>query len=230
MKKHFYSFRNYWIQDISFSTLLLFLIITIFISPLYISYDSKNGILLLNILLIFLFFSGIFSSLHRLWIFVNSLLLFSHIVLKVVRLYFDILDFYVLENTIATFNLLALVLVNFKLVFRDNCINFHRIIGAINIYLMIGLIGAYVFENIYLLTGFSIKGNFSLTSTDKDFIEYIYFSFASLTTVGFGDIYATHTASKLFAVFLSAFGMLYPAVVIARLVSLATIDQQKQNN
>jgi hypothetical protein len=226
MKKHFDTIRNFWVQDVSFSTLLFFLILTVFVAPLYISYDDKIGVLVLNILLVFLFFSGVFSSLNRLWLLVNSILLIAHVSLKITRLNFGLNDFYVLENTIAIFNLVALVLVNFKLVFRDNGINIHRIIGAINIYLMIGLIGAYIFENIFLVTEHSIKGSFNLTGTDKDFIEYIYFSFASLTTVGFGDVYATHTASKLFAVFLSAFGMLYPAVVIARLVSLATLEQQ----
>lgn len=41
----------------------------------------------------------------------------------------------------------------------------------------------------------------------------------SLTTVGYGDIYPDGMAARMLSVMLSAVGILYPAVVIARLVS-----------
>jgi len=53
---------------------------------------------------------------------------------------------------------------------------------------------------------------------DDDFAEYIYFSMVSLTTVGFGDLYPINIMSKMLSVFLSTVGILYPAVVIAKLV------------
>ena len=56
----------------------------------------------------------------------------------------------------------------------------------------------------------------------SDYIHFIYFSLASLTTVGFGDIYAVSTPAKMLATFLSTLGILFPAIVIARLVGLAT--------
>jgi hypothetical protein len=43
-----------------------------------------------------------------------------------------------------------------------------------------------------------------------------------LTTVGFGDIHAVSTAARMVATFLSALGVLFPAIVIARLVGLAS--------
>jgi len=43
----------------------------------------------------------------------------------------------------------------------------------------------------------------------------------SITTVGYGDILPIHPAAKMLATFLSATGMLFPAVIIARLVTLA---------
>jgi hypothetical protein len=46
--------------------------------------------------------------------------------------------------------------------------------------------------------------------------------YASLTTVGFGDIYAVSTSGKMLATFLSTLGVLFPAIVIARLVGLAS--------
>ncbi len=61
-----------------------------------------------------------------------------------------------------------------------------------------------------------------LSGNDDDYVHFIYFSLASLTTVGFGDIFAVNTAARMTATFLSTLGVLFPAIVIARLVGLAS--------
>lgn len=67
-----------------------------------------------------------------------------------------------------------------------------------------------------------MKGDVELVSADEDFADYLYFSLVSLTTVGFGDIQPANAAAKMLSVFLSTIGMLYPAVVIAKLVASAS--------
>jgi hypothetical protein len=47
----------------------------------------------------------------------------------------------------------------------------------------------------------------------------VYYSLVSLTTVGYGDIYPDGMAARMLSVMLSAVGILYPAVVISRLIS-----------
>jgi len=75
---------------------------------------------------------------------------------------------------------------------------------------------------VMLVAGVSIGGNVVLKGTDDDYAQFIYFSLAALTTVGFGDIYAVSTSAKMLATFLSTLGVLFPAIVIARLVGLAS--------
>jgi hypothetical protein len=82
--------------------------------------------------------------------------------------------------------------------------------------------GALTLEVIHAATGASIGGNVVLSGTDDDYVHFIYFSLASLTTVGFGDIHAVNTSAKMLATFLSTLGVLFPAIVIARLVGLAS--------
>lgn len=91
--------------------------------------------------------------------------------------------------------------------------------GAINVYLLVALYGAFGFEVIQLMMGDSISDTVDLSGIDSDFSTYIYFSMVSLTTVGFGDFVPVNIVSKMLSVFLSAIGILYPAIVIARLVS-----------
>lgn len=113
-------------------------------------------------------------------------------------------------------------MINIKLLFRDNEINLYRVIGAINVYLLLALLGALSFEMITILFGDAIVGDIQLKNDDEDYAYYIYYSLVSLTTVGYGDIYPSNMASRMVSVFLSATGILYPAVVIAKLVSSAS--------
>ena len=126
-----------------------------------------------------------------------------------------------LENVIAIANALVFIFINLQLLFRDNIVNAYRIIGAVNVYLLMALVGALTLEVIHAATGVSIGGNVLLSGKDDDYAQFIYFSLASLTTVGFGDIHAVNASSRMLATFLSTVGVLFPAIVIARLVGLA---------
>lgn len=52
--------------------------------------------------------------------------------------------------------------------------------------------------------------------------RFIYFSFVTLTTVGYGDVTPVHPVARSLAVAEARAGQLYPAIRLARLVSLAT--------
>ena len=119
-------------------------------------------------------------------------------------------------------NGLIFIFINLRLLFRDQIVNTYRIVGAVNVYLLLALVGALALEVIHAATGASIGGNVVLSGKDGDYVHFIYFSLASLTTVGFGDIYAVSTFARMLATFLSTLGVLFPAIVIARLVGLAS--------
>ena len=50
--------------------------------------------------------------------------------------------------------------------------------------------------------------------------RWVYFSFVTLTTVGYGDISPVARAARSLAMLEALIGQLYPAVILARLVSL----------
>ena len=52
--------------------------------------------------------------------------------------------------------------------------------------------------------------------------DFIYFSFVTLTTVGCGDVTPVDPVARSLAVAEALTGQLYPAILLARLVSLAT--------
>jgi hypothetical protein len=221
MRKIIRNLQSYWLADASFVTLLIMLIAAVFVLPVIMELSGR-GVLLFNILLLSVFFSGIFSTRSIALIAVSSILFSIHLALRIIRFGENPYSFFVLENVIGIANTLVFIFINLQLLFRDQIVNAYRIVGAVNVYLLLALMGALTLEVIHAATGVSIGGHVVLTGKDDDYVHFIYFSLASLTTVGFGDIYAVNASAKMLATFLSTLGVLFPAIVIARLVGLAS--------
>jgi len=217
LKKVFKRFADYWLNDASFSLLLVILIFTVFILPVLIDYGRVQAIFV-NTVFLFLFFTGIWSSKDRRLIILTSSLFVAQLGLRILRFSDLPVEFYLEERFVGIANMIVFILLNIKLLFRDEEVNVYRIIGAINVYLLVAILGAFLLEIIQITAGHSISGDEVLTGQDKDFVYYIYFSLVSLTTVGFGDFVPTHVMAKMLSVFLSTIGILYPAIVISKLV------------
>lgn len=212
--------RNYWVSDASFVTLFFILVFVVFAVPVLIDLGYDN-VIFLNVVFIILFFIGIPSAKDKPLIILTSILLLCHIILKIIRFSQGPTEFYFLERIIGFLNLLVFIFINLRLLFRDSEVGFYRVIGAINVYLLIALLGAFAFEIIHITFGGGLTGNIEFKGEDIDLGSFLYYSMVSLTTVGYGDIYPNNMATKMFSVFLSAIGILFPAVVIAKLVSAA---------
>lgn len=218
MKRVIKQFKNYWESDVSFISLLVMLLVAVFILPIMIDTERENT-LFLNFMFIGLFFIGIFSSRDRTVTVASITMLVIHLGLRLIRFSDNPYEFYLMERMVIVINLLLFIFINIRLLFRDYQVNAHRIIGAINVYLSVAMAGAFGFEIIHLILGSSIEGNIELVGGDQDYGNYIYYSLTNLSTVGYGDLYAVNIQAKMLSVFLSMVGILYPAVIIAKLIS-----------
>ena len=225
MKKYFEKAKNYWISDASFVTLLLMLLFMVFVLPIMIDKEGDST-LFLNIMFIALFFVGIFSAREKGFLIASISMVTIHLLLRLIRFTDNPYEFYLLERIVIILNLLLLIFINFRLLFRDQEVNTYRVVGAINVYLLVALAGAFGFEYIHILTGQSIGGDVILTGRDEDFGDFMYFSLVSTSTVGFGELYPKGMTAKMLSVFLSVSGILYPAVVIAKLVSSVSLKNK----
>lgn len=215
--------NDYLVNDLSFMVLLLVLLFIVFILPILIEYGHLD-MFIVNLVFIFLFFTGIWSCNNRSLVVVTASLFLAQVTLKFLRIGEIQQDIYLLERIAGILNMGVFIFLNVRLLFRNQEVNLYRVIGAINVYLLVAITGAFGFEIIHLTIGSSIENlNQTLTSkaitgVEEDFAGHLYFSLVSLTTVGFGDYTPVNMLSKMLAVFLSTIGILYPAVVIARLV------------
>jgi hypothetical protein len=111
-------------------------------------------------------------------------------------------------------------------VFAPGRVSYHRIVGAVLLYLLIAL----TFMALYLFVGLLIPKAFSgIVFEDNTALasSLIYFSFVTLTTVGYGDILPIHPIARTLCNLESIFGQLYPATLLARLVTLEVEGRRK---
>jgi hypothetical protein len=87
--------------------------------------------------------------------------------------------------------------------------------GAVAIYVLVGL----VFAELYLcLAELSGTAFFAQTAAPSP-VAYVYFSYTTLTTVGFGDLTAVTDAGRMLAVTEALLGQLYLVTVVAFIVA-----------
>jgi|RhiMethySRZTD1v2_1073278.scaffolds.fasta_scaffold184483_2 hypothetical protein len=113
----------------------------------------------------------------------------------------------------------TLAVVVARTVFAQGRVSFHRIVGAVLLYLLIAL----AFVSLFMLVGLQIPNAFSgLVFEDNEKLanNLIYFSFVTLTSTGYGDIYPIHPIARSLCNLETIIGQLYPATLLARLVSL----------
>lgn len=114
----------------------------------------------------------------------------------------------------------ALSVVIAQAVFGGGRVTWHRVQGAIVLYMTCGIF----FFTIYRLLEFLAPGAFNgLPSTGAEHgsgASLLYFSFTTLTTLGYGDITPVHPFARALANLEGVIGQLYPATLLARMVSL----------
>jgi len=106
-------------------------------------------------------------------------------------------------------------------VFREGPITSDRIQGAIAVYLLLGLMWGLAYQVVDLLAPGSLQMPQAQSGSHPLFNHTLmYFSFVTLTTVGYGDITPVHPVARSLANAEALIGQLYPAILLGRLVSL----------
>jgi hypothetical protein len=106
-----------------------------------------------------------------------------------------------------------------RAVFAPGRVSYHRIIGAVLVYLSV----AVTFSALFTITGMIVPQAFSgMVLTDNPALasNVIYFSFVTLTSTGYGDVFPVHPVARSLCNLETIIGQLYPATLLARLVSL----------
>jgi hypothetical protein len=98
---------------------------------------------------------------------------------------------------------------------RRRVIDFRTVLGALCVYILLGMIWSFA----YTAVGTFDSDPFFAQQTTATVADYLYFSFVTLTTVGYGDLTAAHGFGRALAAVEALVGQIYLVTVIALLVS-----------
>lgn len=111
-----------------------------------------------------------------------------------------------------------------KRVLEPGPIDANRLQAAVSAYLLLGFGWALVYSTIEHLAPGSFQDDLARGGHEHavlaGFPHLIYYSFATLTTLGYGDVIPTSTLARSFSTLEAVIGQLYLALLVARLVGL----------
>jgi hypothetical protein len=115
------------------------------------------------------------------------------------------------------------ILVGFA-VFRKEAVQPDRIYGGISVYLLIGIVFSVIHHRISEqdLGAYQSTMNGALPTQAFAWHDLLYFSFSTLTTIGYGDLVPMSARARSTALLEGIIGVLYPAILIAKLVNWPT--------
>lgn len=103
-------------------------------------------------------------------------------------------------------------------------INVHRVLGAIAAFLLIGL----AFAQLHRLVAMHADGAYLVLGQPAAYDAIVtrlgYYSFVTLTSLGYGDITPAHAAARSLAMLEALIGVLYPVALLGWLVSVMTVQ------
>ncbi|MDN5200728.1 potassium channel family protein [Fulvivirgaceae bacterium BMA10] len=102
-------------------------------------------------------------------------------------------------------------------IFRSGEITFNVILASFCDFLLVGVLGAFAFSTIDLAEPGSFQGING--EVFGNFDNYLYFSYITLTTIGFGDITPITPEAKKAAALFGVFGQFYSIIIVGILIS-----------
>jgi uncharacterized protein (DUF697 family) len=213
-------FADFWWGDRGLSAILLLLFAAIFLSPFF---ESDLLRRLSGIFISLLLISGVayVSPRHMLrWAAMTVVL--TAIVLHWLQEFQPSRGLDIAASLATLLCMVSLTLVVLVRVFRDTgSVTTSRVQGAVAAYVLFGITWSILYRllDLSLPTAFSLSATPGMTPAEQR-ETFAYFSFVTMTTLGYGDVTAVHPIARMFVVLEALVGQLYPATLLARLVSL----------
>ena len=196
-------------------SLLLFLIVHPFI-------EAKGAVPVTGIFMSAIMVAGIYSVINDRRFLIIALVLVVPALSSRWLLHFSptawliIVDF-VSEILFLGFNAVTIL----SYILRQRAVTVDMIYGAVCAYLLFGIVWGLIFGLLEFVEpgSFVIAGAAAMESQDLA-VTMLYYSFVTLTTLGYGDLVPVTPPARSLSFLEAAFGQLYLAILIARLVGM----------
>jgi hypothetical protein len=205
-------------KEANFAYLLLGLMMILLAGPISLEFTNQSPSLIISIAFTATLVIGVWSLVDsKTWFRIGIILAASELVISVANAVRPALVFQLLSRGIAVaFCALSLWFV-LRHIFRENRIDANRIIGAVCAYLLLGILLAILNMFVYQLVPDSFLG-IPDSLEDERSLDLIYYSFVTMTTLGYGDIAPVGPLARALAYFGAIAGQFYLAILVGMAV------------
>ena len=212
----------FWVEDRGLSFFLAFLVlVTIFVPMVRLSRSGRIG---MDLIFALMLFSGAIATIRQ------RILLYLIVAVTVLEFTADLIVEFKpslghggWDTALKVSGMAILVVMTLRHTFRPGPVSMHRVMGGVAAYLLIGVTWAFGYKLLIEERPDAIhfqQSSFVGIPTGEP-SRLIYFSFATLTSVGYGDAYPAHRVARSLATAEALIGQLYPAILIATLVGMS---------
>ncbi|HIE07010.1 MAG TPA: two pore domain potassium channel family protein [Desulfarculaceae bacterium] len=204
-----------------FQNLLVWMLLYILVSP-FLGFFPHTEIFV-HLLFTIVLISAVYAINQKTALIWPALVL---LIITTILIWCHILDLFTISDkmvNIVLLSYLGLLITAFtRYVFTAKMVNTELVAAALCLYLLMGLFGGEIF----LLLETFIPGSFSgsslaqLVSYQEKSTVFQYFSFTTMTTLGYGDITPQTSIAMAFCQVEAILGQLFIAVLVARLVGI----------
>jgi hypothetical protein len=121
------------------------------------------------------------------------------------------------------FLVIAAPIVILNRILRHRVIGRETILGAVCVYVLLGIVFAGIYGAINDIDG----GQFFAQRVVQSNIDFLYFSFVVLTTLGFGDLTPKPDIARVIVTFEALIGQVFLVTLVARLMSLYGMERRQ---
>jgi Ion channel len=202
-----------------FTYLLAFMFLSILLFPFL--EEATYGPPVMQVLYSFMLISALYAVAPVPWIFRTGILLF---VAAICTRWWIVLSLSPTAVVVGiSFEVIFFCFIALSLlsnVFGHEQVTGNTIAGAICVFFLIGLIWTLVFQVIHYFDHKAFSNIAGKSFSPANTVDLVYYSFATLTTLGYGDITPISKPARMIAVTEAMVGQVYLTVLVARLVGL----------
>jgi hypothetical protein len=220
---------RFWSTDANLSAILIFLFMIIFL--LYPLYDIPAFRFITKIIFLLVVVSGCSRVLGKRSLGIGVMLLVTaYLLLNRGDIITESTSMSFWDCLLSLFCCSLLTVIIAVQLFKEKRVTVNHIQSAVAIYLLLGLTWGFLYQAVALKD----PGAFVRSSTSVPDSVYamkrdlIYYSFTTLTTVGYGDIAPVHPGARMLAVLEAIVGQLFPAILISWLVSMQILHRRTE--